>query len=335
MPRPPLTQIARLAPLFGGVGLIVTLGIAGATGARLARGLFLAVGVDRRGQRAVVDGGIAALIAVIVILPGAGTAGALRLFIVIAAVVVIAVLPGIARPAIAALLTVIITVLIIAVIVIIAAVVAIVAIIAIIIVVAVIAIVASLPAAIIVRIIAALTALIAFGLFVLARLKIGLHPEIMVGELMIIFSLHAVAIHLRIGRKLLILVEHLRGIAPRPIVDAILMVDTTTTLLAAIVASAATAVCLTIVHVISLTFRSGRNEARTYPSLSLTMAPVFTRAYGPIAVSRIDLPIFKRPCAKGRAISDNRVETVSPRRRTAPDGPEIGTETIMSYTVAG
>ncbi len=43
----------------------------------------------------------------------------------------------------------------------------------------------------------------------------------MIGELEIIFSLDAIVLHLRVARQVLVFLEHLRGVAARPVVDPI------------------------------------------------------------------------------------------------------------------
>lgn len=92
-------------------------------------------------------------------------------------------------------------------------------------------------------------------LLVLPGLEIGLHAEIVIGELQIIFRVHPVIIHLRILRELLVFLQKLSGIAARAIVDPVLMIETTTTaaivlltVVVIVVATAATAVGLTIIH---------------------------------------------------------------------------------------
>ena len=92
-------------------------------------------------------------------------------------------------------------------------------------------------------------------LLVLPGLEIGLHTEIVIGELQIIFRVHPVVIHLRILRELLVFFQKLSGIAARAIVDPVLMIETTTTaaivlltVVVIVVATAATAVGLTIIH---------------------------------------------------------------------------------------
>ena len=92
-------------------------------------------------------------------------------------------------------------------------------------------------------------------LLVLPGLEIGLHAEIVIGELQIIFRVHPVVIHLRILRELLVFLQKLSGIAARAIVDPVLMIETATTaaivlltVVVIVVATAATAVGLTIIH---------------------------------------------------------------------------------------
>ena len=85
--------------------------------------------------------------------------------------------------------------------------------------------------------------------FFLPAAVIGQYAEIMVCELVIIFGLHAVAIQLGILRQLFIFFEHLRRIATRPVVDPVLMVITVTVVaLCAIIAPAATAAGLPVIH---------------------------------------------------------------------------------------
>ena len=85
--------------------------------------------------------------------------------------------------------------------------------------------------------------------FFLPAAVICQHAEIMVCELVIIFGLHAVAIQLCILCQLFIFFEHLRRIATRPVVDPVLMVITVTVVaLCAIIAPAATAAGLPVIH---------------------------------------------------------------------------------------
>lgn len=85
--------------------------------------------------------------------------------------------------------------------------------------------------------------------FFLPAAVIGQYAEIMVCELVIIFGLHAVAIQLGILRQLFVFFEHLRRIATRPVVDPVLMVITVTVVaLCAIIAPAATAAGLPVIH---------------------------------------------------------------------------------------
>jgi hypothetical protein len=85
--------------------------------------------------------------------------------------------------------------------------------------------------------------------FFLPAAVIGQYAEIMVCELVIIFGLHAVAIQLGILRQLFVFFEHLRCITTRPVVDPVLMVITVTVVaLCAIIAPAATAAGLPVIH---------------------------------------------------------------------------------------
>lgn len=68
----------------------------------------------------------------------------------------------------------------------------------------------------------------------------------MVGELQIIFLLHAVTIVIGVLRELLILIEQLRRVSAGPVVDTVLLVRVTT-LIAVIIASATTAIIVTII----------------------------------------------------------------------------------------
>tara|TARA_R100001224_G_scaffold7988_1_gene4290 strand:- start:527 stop:811 length:285 start_codon:yes stop_codon:yes gene_type:complete len=86
---------------------------------------------------------------------------------------------------------------------------------------------------------------VAFRLgFVLTGLVVGDDTEIMVGELQIIFGLHAVAIMLGVLGKLLVLVEQLRGIAASAAVDPVARIGAA---LIAIIPASATAVIIAIV----------------------------------------------------------------------------------------
>jgi hypothetical protein len=67
-------------------------------------------------------------------------------------------------------------------------------------------------------------------LFFLAGAIVGQHTEIMVGELEIIFHVHAVAGELRITRHVPVLFQKLGGIAPRPVVDTVTAVAAPTVL---------------------------------------------------------------------------------------------------------
>jgi len=91
-------------------------------------------------------------------------------------------------------------------------------------------------------------------LFFTAGDGIGIHPEIMISKLMIIFSLDAVTIDLRVLRHFLEFIEHLRCIATRATVDPIITVRSAAAVAlgtAIGVPAAPTAARLTIVHQIS------------------------------------------------------------------------------------
>jgi hypothetical protein len=84
-----------------------------------------------------------------------------------------------------------------------------------------------------------------------ARLRISVHPEIMVGKLMIIFGVDPVAINLGILRHFLVFLEHLGGIAPRTVINPVIPVDSsaaTVVIVAVIIVPATTAASLTIIH---------------------------------------------------------------------------------------
>ena len=66
-------------------------------------------------------------------------------------------------------------------------------------------------------------------LFFTARQCIGVYPEIMIGKLMIIFGLDAVAIDLRILCHFFEFIEHLRCIAARAAIDPVVAVGPATT----------------------------------------------------------------------------------------------------------
>ncbi len=80
--------------------------------------------------------------------------------------------------------------------------------------------------------------------FILARLVIGDHPEIMVRELQVIFGLHPVAIMLSILSQLLVFIEKLGCVATRPAVDPVRLI--TATALIAVAATTATVVIVAI-----------------------------------------------------------------------------------------
>jgi hypothetical protein len=80
---------------------------------------------------------------------------------------------------------------------------------------------------------------------------VGNHAEIVIGELQVIFRLHPVAVHLRIMRELLVLLEHLRRIAARPAVNP---VGLATLLTVAAASAAAIIATILLVQGISLPY---------------------------------------------------------------------------------
>ena len=91
----------------------------------------------------------------------------------------------------------------------------------------------------------AFAAVLAGPLLFLTETGIGDHTEIVVGELEVVFGLHAVAIKVGVLRELAILLQHLGRIAPGATVDPVELL--TTVLGATVVAPTATAVVTTIV----------------------------------------------------------------------------------------
>ena len=81
-------------------------------------------------------------------------------------------------------------------------------------------------------------------LLVLTGLVVGNHAEIVIGELQVIFHLHAVAIVVGVLRELLVLFEQLRGIAACAAVDPVELVAVAA--LRAITAPAATVIAIVI-----------------------------------------------------------------------------------------
>ena len=67
-----------------------------------------------------------------------------------------------------------------------------------------------------------------YPLFFTTGNRIGVHPEIMISKLMIIFGLDAVAIDLRVLRHFLEFIEHLHSIATRAAVYPVIAVRSTT-----------------------------------------------------------------------------------------------------------
>jgi hypothetical protein len=89
------------------------------------------------------------------------------------------------------------------------------------------------------------TLLAAIALLFLTDALVGEHAEIVIGELEVIFLLHAVAIEVRVVRQLAVLLEQLRRIPTRPAVDP---VDVLAALLTIVVVTpAAPAVIPTII----------------------------------------------------------------------------------------
>jgi hypothetical protein len=85
--------------------------------------------------------------------------------------------------------------------------------------------------------------------FFLPTAVIGEHTEIMVGKLVVIFGLYTITIELRVLRQFLVLFQHLGCVAACAIVDAVLVIVTVTiVVLRAIIAPAATAAGLPIIH---------------------------------------------------------------------------------------
>jgi len=72
----------------------------------------------------------------------------------------------------------------------------------------------------------ALATVRAGALFFLPDARVGKHTEVVIGELQIVFGLHAIAIHVGVLRKLAILFEQLGGIAPCATVDPVLLLTT-------------------------------------------------------------------------------------------------------------
>ena len=94
------------------------------------------------------------------------------------------------------------------------------------------------------------------SLFFTARDGIGVHPKIMIGKLMVIFGLDAVAVDLGVLRHFLEFIQHLYGIAARAIVNPVIAIRSAAAVaLGAVVIigvpAAPTAARLTIVHQIS------------------------------------------------------------------------------------
>ena len=80
---------------------------------------------------------------------------------------------------------------------------------------------------------------------------VGDDAEIVIGELEIIFRIHAIAIEMGVLRELAILLQHLRSIAPRPAIDTIGLLATTTTATALRTAIAARTPTVVVVVVVA------------------------------------------------------------------------------------
>jgi len=100
------------------------------------------------------------------------------------------------------------------------------------------------------RLLRLITALIAV-LLLEARAGLAQHPEIVIGELEIIFGVDPIALHLGVARQILVFLQQLRRIAARAIVDAIattLIGIASLRALSATAAATTVVVCLTIIH---------------------------------------------------------------------------------------
>lgn len=85
--------------------------------------------------------------------------------------------------------------------------------------------------------------------FFLPAAVIGEYTEIMVSKLVIIFGLHPIAVQLGVLGQLFVLLQHLGCVAPRTIIDAILVIiPVAICILRAIIAPAATAAGLSVIH---------------------------------------------------------------------------------------
>ena len=81
--------------------------------------------------------------------------------------------------------------------------------------------------AVVILIVARFLALATLILFLEARAAFAQHPEIVIGELPIIFGVDAVTLALCLGRQILVLFVQLVGVAARAVVDAIAIVGAT------------------------------------------------------------------------------------------------------------
>jgi hypothetical protein len=114
--------------------------------------------------------------------------------------------------------------------------------------------------------------------FLEARTTVSQHPEIVIGKLEVILGQHPVTGLLRIARKRLVFLEHLRGIAPRTIIDpvAIVLIPATTPAIAlrALTTTAATAaVLLTIVYQECVVLTKGNEKSLFAPVRAVVSEP--------------------------------------------------------------
>jgi hypothetical protein len=82
------------------------------------------------------------------------------------------------------------------------------------------------------------------ALLVLTHALIGYHPEVMIGELEVIFLLHAIIVEVRIQRHLPVFLKHLRRVAARSAVNPV-------ELLAAALLTIVTAATPTVIVVVT------------------------------------------------------------------------------------
>ena len=90
----------------------------------------------------------------------------------------------------------------------------------------------------------------AIALIILTDALIGDNPEIMIGELQVIFGLNAITVKVRIMRQLAILFEHLRRIATRTAVNPVKLLAIAAAALTIVVCPSAPAVIVATIVVI-------------------------------------------------------------------------------------